>query len=108
MAIRCLNLNSDSSFHHELNLSSIEHPSNGMQTIHGVVEIRDQNLCGSESNIDCLYEGENMRPIVIPQSRVIEVRDQNLHGSESNIDRRPLITPRSKIVSVQDQNVYCS
>ena len=33
------NLNLDSSFHHELNLSSIEPFSNRMQTKHGVVEI---------------------------------------------------------------------
>ena len=58
-----------------------------MQRIHGVIEIWDQNLYGSEFNINCFYEGGNMRSIVIPQSRAIEVLDQNLHGSNAYLDR---------------------
>ena len=58
-----------------------------MQTIPGVVDIRDQHLYGSESNIDRFYKGGNVRVVVIPQSRIVEVWDQNLHGSESNIDQ---------------------
>ena len=69
IAILPSDLNLDSSFHHELNLSSIDPPSNRMQTIHGIVEIQNQNLYGSESNIDCLYKGGNVRLIGIPQSR---------------------------------------
>ena len=115
IAIPCSNLNSDCSFHHEVNLSSIEPPFNRMQMIPGVLEIWDQNLYGSESNIDRFYKGGNMRLAVIPQNRVVEVRDQNLHCSESNSDqiykggnRRLMVMPQSRIVRVQDQNVYCS
>ena len=50
-----------------------------------LVEIWDQNLYGSESNIDHIYEGGNVRPVVMPQSRVTKIQDQNLYGSESNI-----------------------
>ena len=108
IAILPSDLNLDSSFHHELNLSSIDPPSNRMQTIHGIVEIQNQNLYGSESNIDCLYKGGNVRLIGIPQSRILEVGDQNLHGSESNFDQnykggngRPLVMPLNRIFSVQ-------
>ena len=109
-AIQRSNLNLDPSFHHELNLSSIEPPSSRMQTVHGVVEILDQNLYGSESNIDCFYKVGNVRLKVIPLSRIGEVRYLNLHGSESYIDEiheggngRPLVMPQSRIVRVQDQ-----
>ena len=87
MAIPCSDLNLDSSFHPELNLSSIDPPSSRMQMIHGVVEIQNQNLYGSESNVDCLYKRGHVRSIGIPQSRIVAVRDQNLHGSESNFDQ---------------------
>ena len=86
IVIPCSDLNLDSSFHHDLNLSSIDPPSNRMQTIHGVVEVRNQNLYGSESNIDCLHERGSVRSIGIPQSRIVEVWDQNFYGSESNLD----------------------
>ena len=79
-------LSLDSSSHHELNLSSIDPPSSRVQTIHGFIEVRNQNLYGSESNIDLLYEGGTVRSTGIPQSRIIEVRNQNLYGSESNIN----------------------
>ena len=51
-----------------------------------VVEVQDQNLYGSDFNIDRIYKGGNMRLVVMPQSRVVKVWDQNLYGSESNID----------------------
>ena len=80
-------LNLDSSSHHELNLSFIEPPSSRMQTMHSVVEIQDQNLYGSEYNIDCFNEGGNMRLIITPHSGIGEVWGQNLHDSKSNIDQ---------------------
>ena len=52
IAIPHSDLNLDSSFHHELNLSLIDPPSNRMQTIHGVVEIQNQNLYGPKSRVD--------------------------------------------------------
>ena len=55
-----------------------------MQRTPDIVEIWDQNLHGSESNIDRIYEGGNMRSVVIPQIRVVKVQDQNLFASESN------------------------
>ena len=51
-----LSLNSSS--HQELKLS-IDPPTIRVQTIHGVIEVQDQNLYGSESNIYRLHEGGN-------------------------------------------------
>ena len=39
-----------------------------MQMTPNTVEIRDQNLYGPESNIDCIYEGGNVRSFALPQS----------------------------------------
>ena len=44
MAFLLSDLNLDSSFHHELNLSSIDPPSNRMQMIYGVVKIQNPKL----------------------------------------------------------------
>ena len=68
-------------------------------------------MYGSESKIDRLYEGGNVKLIGIPQSKSVEVWDQNLYGSESNIDCpyewgnvRSIGIPQSRIVEVRDQN----
>ena len=80
-----------------------------------IFKVRNQNLYGSHSNIDCFYERGNTRLAGIPQSRIIKVQDQNLHGSESNLDqnykkgnRRPLSKPLNRIARVGDQNMYGS
>ena len=57
VAIPHSDINLDSSFHHELNLSSIDPPSNRMQTIHGVVEVQNQNLYGSELTLIVFMRG---------------------------------------------------
>ena len=62
---------SDSVFCYELNLSSINPPSNKMQRLMDVIEIEDQNAYGPESNFDCINVGGNMRSFVLHQ-----VRDQ--------------------------------
>ena len=46
------NGNSDSVLNSELNLSTIDPPSNRMQRTLEIIEIEDQNLYGSQSNID--------------------------------------------------------
>ena len=53
-----------------------------MQMTPIVVEIRDQNLYGPESNIDCIYEGGNVRSFALPQSM-----NQILPSPGRNIDR---------------------
>ena len=110
IAIPGSNLNPDCSFCHELNLSSIEPPSIRMQTTPDVFEIWDQNLYGSESNMDHSYKRVNVRLVV--QSRVVGIQDQNLHDSESNFDHiyeggnlRPIVM---RVVKIQDQNLYGS
>ena len=44
-----------------------------MQRTLEVIDIEDQNLCGSQSNIDCITVGGNVRPVALHQ-----VRDQTL------------------------------
>ena len=53
------NLIPDCSIHQELNLSFIQPPFNRMQMqmTPDIGEIQDHNLYGSESNIDCIYQG---------------------------------------------------
>ena len=65
-----------------------------------VVEVWDQNLHGSKSNINRIYEGGKESQLVMPQSRIVRVQDQNLYGSESRIDQiykagnlRPIAMP---------------
>ena len=60
IAILHTNLTLDCSFHYELNLSTINPPSNRMKMTPDVVAIWDQNLYGPESNIDCIYKGGNV------------------------------------------------
>ena len=67
-----------------MNLSAIDSPSTRIQ---GVTEVRSQNLYGSEPNIDCVYEGGNVRLSGVPLNNTLEVRNENLYGSESSIDR---------------------
>ena len=56
------NRNSDSVFCNELNISTIDPPSKRMQKTLEVIEIEDQNLCGSQSNADCITVGGKLRP----------------------------------------------
>ena len=58
IAILISNLNVDFSFHPELNLSSIDPPSNRIQMIHGVFEFQNQNLYGSELTLIVFMRGE--------------------------------------------------
>ena len=66
----------DSIFCKKLNLSTINPLSIRMLRTLEVVEIEDQNLHGSESNIDCINVGGNVRPFALHQ-----VRDQILPDS---------------------------
>ena len=65
MAPSLPNQNLDSVFRNELNLSTINPPSNRMQRTLEVIDIEDQNLCGSQSNIDCITVGGNVRPVAL-------------------------------------------
>ena len=47
-----------------------------------VVEVRDQNLYGSESNIDHIYKGGNLRLVPLPRGG-----EQILLSPGRNIDR---------------------
>ena len=57
---------------------------NGM---HGVIEVQNQTLCGSEPIIYCVFEGGNMKLSLFPLGNDLEIQSQNLYGSESSIDR---------------------
>ena len=69
------NRNLDSVICKELKLSTIDPPNNRMQRTLKVIEIEDQNLCGSQSNTDCITVERNLRLVVLHQ-----VRDQTLSG----------------------------
>ena len=69
IAILRANLNLDCSFHYELNLSKIDPITNRMQMTPNIVKIWDQNLCDPDSNIQCIFEGGNMRSFALPQGR---------------------------------------
>ena len=69
------NRNSDSVFCNELNLSAIDPPNNRMQRTLESIEIEDQNLYGSQSNVDRITIGGISRPSVLHQ-----VRDKTLPG----------------------------
>ena len=77
---------SNSVFRNELNFSSINPPSNRMQRSMDVIEVENQNLYGSESNVDCIYTGGNVQWLAFHQ-----VRDQILLDPElffgGNADR---------------------
>ena len=51
-----------------------------------IVEVRDQNMHGSESIFDQIYEGGKGRPLVMPKYRIVRVWDQNVYGPKSSID----------------------
>ena len=61
------NRNSECVFSNELNLSTIDPPSNRMQRTLEVIEIEDQNFYGSQSNTDCITIGGNSKPSVLHQ-----------------------------------------
>ena len=67
IAILWATLSLECFFRHELNLSTINPPSNRMQMTSEVVEIRDQNLYGPESYSDCINMGGNMRSFALHQ-----------------------------------------
>ena len=46
-----------------------------------IVRVQDQNVYGSESSINHIYEGGNLRLVAYPQGR-----DQILHSPGKNID----------------------
>ena len=67
----------DNVFHDELDLSTIDNPTNRMQRTSEVIEIGDQNLYGPKSNTVSIAIGGNPRPNVLHQ-----VRDQILPDPE--------------------------
>ena len=119
IAIPRSNLILDSSFRNELNLSTINPPSNRMQMTPDVVEVRDQNLHVQESNINRIYEGENVRWFTLHQFRdqimpgpglitdgnlareniydnfCGEVNNQNLHGYNHTRNNMNIVSGRT-------------
>ena len=80
-----------------------------------VPEVWSQNLCGSGSNIDRMFEGENMRLSGAIPCNTFGVQNQNMYGSKSSIDRlhdegnpRATTTFQNMIIEVRDQTLYGS
>ena len=69
------NRNLNSVFSDKLNLSTIDLPNNRMQRTLENIEVENQNLNGSQSNVNCIDIGEFSRPSVLQQ-----VWDQNSPG----------------------------
>ena len=69
------NPNLNSVFCDKLNLSTISPPNNRMQRTLGNFEVENQNLNGSQSNVNRIAIGELSRPSVLQK-----VRDQTLPG----------------------------
>ena len=97
---------SNSVFRNELNLFSINPPSNRMQRSMDVVEVENQNMYGSESNVDCINTGGNVQSLPLHQ-----VRDQLLHdpklifGGNANRDNtngnyRNLVSDHSCLIII--------
>ena len=54
--------------------------------IYSNIEVQNRTLKGSEPNIDCTFEGGNLKLSLIQIDNAFEVRIQNLYGFESSID----------------------
>ena len=61
-------------------------PSSRGQLTHGVIEVQNQNLCGSEPSINSLYEGGTERLLSNWINKSARVRNQNMYGSKSSVD----------------------
>ena len=69
------NLNQNRVFRDELNSSTIEPPNNRMQRTVENIQVENQNLYGSQSNVNSIVIGKISIPSVLQQ-----VRDQTLPG----------------------------
>ena len=49
-------------------------------------EVQNETLSGTEPNIDCMFEGGNLKLSLLQIDNAFEVRNQNLYCSESSID----------------------